>query len=86
MAVPKYNEFFPSFLLSLKDGQSRSIKEIMDYCAKSFNLTDEDIKLTLPSGKRTYLYDRVGWAKTYLNKSGLVTTVGRAQYRLTDEA
>lgn len=85
MAVPKYNEFFPSFLLSLKDGQSRSIKEIMAYCAKSFNLTDEDIKLTLPSGKRTYLYDRVGWAKTYLNKAGLVMTAGRGQYRLTDE-
>lgn len=85
MAVPKYNEFFPSFLLSLKDGQSRSIKEIMAYCAKFFNLTDEDIKLTLPSGKRTYLYDRVGWAKTYLNKAGLVTTAGRGQYRLTEE-
>lgn len=85
MAVPNCNELFPSVLLALKDGQSRSIKEIMSYCAKAFNLTEEDINVTLPSGRSTYLYHRVSWAKIYLNKAGLVTSSVRGQYCLTDE-
>lgn len=51
MAVPKYNEFFPSFLTILSDGKEHSLKEIRAYCADSFDLSEEDRAATIPSGR-----------------------------------
>ena len=83
MPVPKYNEFFPTFLSFLGDGQEHSIKEIRSYCADSFHLSDEDRNATISSG-RNLLIDRVGWAKTYLKKAGLIDAPARATCVITD--
>ncbi len=71
MAVPKYNEFFPSFLIFLGDGKEHSIKEIREHYADNSNLSVEDRNATIPSGKNL-LIDRVGWAKTHLKKADLI--------------
>lgn len=84
MAVPKYHEFFPSFLNSLADGKAHTIKEIRTYCAESFNLSEEDRQACLPSG-HNILSDRVGWARTYLKKAGLILSPHRATFALTEE-
>lgn len=84
MSIPKFNEFFPSFLLALKDGQVHHIKEITQICADAFHLTDEDRKATMLSGKE-YLADRVGWARTYLKKAGLVVNAAKGKLQLTEE-
>ena len=84
MAIPRYNEFFPAFLLSLKDGNIHTFKEVINYCADAFSLSDEDRKLTMSSGKE-YLSDRVGWARTYLKKAGLVVNTSRGKLQLTEE-
>ena len=84
MEIPKYNEFFPAFLISLKDGKVHAFKEIVSSCADSFKLTDEVRKASLDSGKEI-LSDRVGWARTYLKKAGLVENTTRGMLRLTKE-
>lgn len=84
MSIPKFNELFPSFLMALKDGKVHSFKEVIDFCADSFSLTEEDRQLTMASGK-AYLPDRVGWARTYLKKAGLVINTGKGKLQLTDE-
>lgn len=83
MAVPKYNEFFPSFLTFLGDGQAHNLKEIRAYCADSFQLSDEDRNAVIPSGANM-LIDRVGWAKTHLKKAGLIDVPARATCVITD--
>lgn len=84
MAVPKYNEFFPAFLDCLADGEIHTLKEIRAYCAEAFSLSDEDRQMTLPSGQNM-LHDRVGWARTYLKKAGLIDSPSRANFCITDE-
>ena len=37
----------------------------------------------LPSGKQTAFYNRVGWARTYLAKSGLLEMSRRSYYKIT---
>jgi restriction system protein len=39
----------------------------------------------LPSGKQSVFDNRMGWAKTYLDKAGLVSSVRRGVYRITDQ-
>ena len=84
MSVPKYNEFFPSIIRCLGDGKVHSLKELTEYCAKEFKISDDDKYKSSSSGKNI-LYDRVGWAKTYLKKAGLITSPKRTYFCLTEE-
>lgn len=84
MAVPKYNEFFPAFIECLGDGKIHSFQEIREYCIKKHNLTDEDLQQRLKSGQ-FIVSDRIGWARTYLKKAGLIDSPERAMYLLTEE-
>lgn len=85
MALPKFFEFFEPFLRALSDGEVHTPREVRDYIAREMNLSDEDMSIMLPSGRITCFYSRVGWARTYLDKAGLLETPSRAKYRITDE-
>lgn len=85
MAVPGYQEFMYPFLQKLKDGKEYKLQDLYSDLAEYFNLTDRDIAETLPSGKQTILTNRVGWARTYLSKVGLIKVIRRAVFRITDE-
>ena len=66
----------------LSDNQTKTIKEITEYCATEFDLSESDRNEKLPSGK-TKIYDRVGWARTYLKKAGLIESHKRGTVCLT---
>ena len=85
MAVPKFFDFFDVFLHALEDGESHSAKEVLELIASRMNITDSDRAELLPSGKKSRFYDRVLWARTYLNKAGLIETPNRGIYRITIE-
>lgn len=70
MSVPKYYEMHKPILECLSDGQLHSMKELKAYVIQYFQLTKEDVSSLLPSGTQTYLTNRIGWARTYLKKSG----------------
>ena len=84
MAIPKYFEFFPPIMEVLSDGKIHHFKEVRDYCAKYYSLTDEEQQEMLPSGNRSCVNDRVGWAKTYLKKAGLLVSPARSNYQITE--
>lgn len=85
MAVPKFFEFFGVFLDVLKDDGLHSAQEVKDAIASAMNLTEADVAEMLPSGRQSTFSNRVNWAKTYLQKAGLVETPQRAKYRITAE-
>ncbi|MEW5552152.1 restriction endonuclease [Peribacillus frigoritolerans] len=85
MAVPGYQDFMYPFLKQLENRQEYQLQDLYTILARYFNLSDEDIAETLPSGKQTLLVNRVGWARTYLNKAGLIKVVRRAVFQITDE-
>lgn len=85
MAVPGFQEFMYPFLLKLRDGKEHRLQDLYKELAEHFNLTEEEISETVPSGKQTLLHNRVGWVRTYLNKAGLIEVVRRAVFKITEE-
>lgn len=84
MAVPKYDEFMPSIIRCLGDGKTHSLKELVEYCAAEFKLSETDRAETIASGQNRF-FNRVSWAKSYLKKAGLIDSPQRAHFCLSDK-
>ncbi|MFN0020349.1 MAG: winged helix-turn-helix domain-containing protein [Pirellulaceae bacterium] len=85
MPIPDYQECMLPLLQSLADGEVHSAKELTQRVSDHFKLTDEDRQKLLPSGHQTYISNRVGWAKSYLKKAGLVANPTRGKIQITVE-
>ena len=83
--IPKYQECMLPLLLCFKDKQIHSLKECTDKLSIIFKLSSEEIAELLPSGNQPVMYNRVGWAKFYLEKAGLLKGVSRGKYIITEE-
>lgn len=87
--IPSYQELMRPFLqIAYKahnNGQVNEVKlrDVINQLAEQFNLTDEERTETLPSGKQSVLDNRVGWARTYLTKAGLLDVTRRAHFVIT---
>lgn len=84
MGVPKFYELMPTIIQYLGDGSTHSLKELTEYCANEFKLSEQDRTETISSGQNK-LHNRVGWAKSYLKKAGLLSSPKRAHFCLSDE-
>jgi restriction system protein len=84
VAIPNYESVMLPFLRVLSDGNVHSVaNDVRGLLAKEFRLTDEEVAKPLPSGQQSVFQSRVGWARTYLKKAGLIEPVVRGQYRIT---
>ena len=83
MAVPDFQTIMLPLLKEFADGKEHSINEILENLAEVFSLSEQELNELLPSGKQTKFYNRVGWARTYLSKSGLLEMTRRSIYRIT---
>jgi len=72
-------------LRALQDTKERHIGEIVNFVIEGFGLTEFERAQMLPSGQSTVIGSRIGWARTYLNKAGLIEKMpGRGIYKITD--
>lgn len=85
MAVPKFFEFFEGFLRAVADGELHTAKEVREWLASDMRLSENDCSEMLPSGKQSTFHNRVAWARTYLDRAGLIETPSRGKYRITDD-
>lgn len=85
MAVPKFFEFFEGFLHTVEDGKLHTAKDVRETLASDMRLSEEERAEMLPSGKQSTFDNRVAWARTYLDRAGLIETPARGKYRITDE-
>ena len=60
------------------------LRDLVDRLAEDFHLTDDEKRKLLPSGRQTTLANRMGWAKTYLAKAGLVRATRRGYFQATE--
>ncbi len=70
-------------LTSLKDGKEHGFRELVESLAIQFQLTPENRKELLPSRKQPTFDNRVGWARTYLGKAGLLESPKRSVVQIT---
>jgi restriction system protein len=66
------------------DRQEHNVREAIDSLADEFDLTEEERKELLPSGRKARFHDRVHWASTYLKKASLLKSTRRAHFQITD--
>jgi restriction system protein len=84
MAIPDYQTVMLPLLQQLADKKTYALKDLIAILAEGFKLTEEDLKELLPSGQAFLFANRVGWARTYLKKAGLVEAPKRGAVAITD--
>ena len=83
MAIPDYQTIMLPLLRFAGDQQEHSLREAIDQLAQDFGLTEEERKELLPSGLQEVFKNRVGWARTYMKKAGLLESTRRGHFKIT---
>jgi restriction system protein len=60
------------------------LREAEEALADHFNLTPSERAELLPSGQQGIFKNRIGWARTYLKKAGLIEAPKRGVFKITD--
>ncbi|MBN1867421.1 restriction endonuclease [Candidatus Sumerlaeota bacterium] len=84
MAIPDYQTCMLPVLKFHSDGQEHTFRETIEALAREFGLTDDECREMLPSGGQEIFDNRVGWARTYLKKAGLLEAPKRGLTRITE--
>jgi restriction system protein len=83
MSIPDYQSIMLPLLRYANDGKEHSLRETIEALADEFQLVDEERGNLLPSGRQSTFDNRVGWARTYLKKAGILESTRRGYYRIT---
>src|ERR1039458_7452583 len=83
MSIPDYQSLMLPLLKLASDGQEHSFPNIVDALAEEYKLTDAERRELLPSGGQFIFNNRVGWARTYLKKAGLLSAPRRGLVQIT---
>ena len=84
MSIPDYQSMMLPLLNLIADQTEHSLRETIEVLADKFKLSDDERKEFLPSGQQAIFDNRVGWARTYLKKAGLVETTRRGYFKITN--
>ena len=84
MPIPDYQSIMLPILKFIGDGKERSLRETIESLAQQFGLSEEERKELLPSGRQATFDNRVGWARTYMKKAGLLDYTGKGLFCITE--
>lgn len=84
MAIPDFQTLMLPVLKSVGDGSEHLFRDVVEMLARQFGLTEAECKQLLPSGRYPTFDNRVGWAKTYLKKAGLIEQPKRSYLKITN--
>ncbi|WP_026262555.1 restriction endonuclease [Spirosoma panaciterrae] len=77
MPIPDYQSIMLPLLKLVADGGEYKLTNLVDTLGNQFGLTDEERAELLPSGQTFLFGNRVGWARTYLKKAGILDSPKR---------
>ncbi|PAO30851.1 restriction endonuclease [Vibrio vulnificus] len=81
--LPSYQDLMKPVLAAAKNEEIK-LSNVIDLLAEQFNLSEDERTELLPSGRQAAFANRVGWAKTYLAKAGLLDSTRRGHFVITD--
>lgn len=84
MTIPDFQSVMRPILVTVADGVPLALSDLRDHIANEFQLSDAERSERLPSGKQTVINNRVGWARTYLNKAGLLCIPAKGLVQITE--
>ena len=82
--IPTYQEILRPLLKVLYTHGSLSLAQCTELMSDEFSLSPEERDIKLNKGNQTVIKNRTGWAKFYLEKAGLVITISKGVYTITD--
>lgn len=85
MVVPDFQSIMLPLLKYLNDEKEHTLREVIERISNEFNLTDEEKVIMLPSGRQPMIDNRVGWARTYMKKAGLIIMPRRGYMKISKE-
>ncbi|MCK5732681.1 MAG: restriction endonuclease [Candidatus Latescibacteria bacterium] len=84
MPIPDYQTLLLPLLELASDGEEHSLKEAREKMADHFELGQDERRKLLPGGTQTVIYNRTGWARTYLKKAGILIDPKRGYFKITE--
>ena len=83
MAIPGFQSIMLPLLKLARDGETHKFRDAVSKLSEHFELTKDEIEELLRSGRQSRFQNRVGWARTYLSKAGLLESPKRGSFRIT---
>lgn len=83
MSIPDYQTCMLPLLRQVADGAEHRLKDVTQRLAQEFKLTADEVNEFLPSGQQPVFINRVGWARTYLKKAGLLAAPRRGYFAIS---
>ena len=83
VSLPDYQACFLPLLKCISDGAEYTMRSVIPDVSDALQLTVEERNQRLPSN-RTYISNRLAWAKVYLTKAGLIRMVRRGVFVITE--
>lgn len=84
MPIRDFQSVMRPILATVASGTPLALSELRKRVAEGFKLSEEERSERLPSGKQTVINNRVGWARTYLNKAGLLSIPTKGMVQITE--
>lgn len=84
MAVPTYTQILLPLLTLAADGQPHRVSEAVERLADYMGLSDSERAELMPSGRQLKFNYRVHVANTHLKKAGLLQSVERGAFQITE--
>ncbi len=84
MPIPDFQSVMRPVLEVVQDDKPHPLAEVRQRVSDVFGLSEAERRERLTSGKQTVINNRVGWARTYLNKAGLLTIPERGMVQITE--
>jgi len=85
MAIPDYQSIMLPLLKFASDKREHSIQDAIEDLASFFKVSETELQELLPSGQQKIFDNRVGWARTYLKKAGLLDSPKRGVFVITEK-
>ena len=83
MPIPDYQTLMLPLLRHASKADVLRLRDAYALLGDEFQLSEDERKHRLPSGSQATFDNRVGWARTYLVKAGLLESPKRGQFAIT---
>lgn len=83
--IPDFQTIMLPLLKTFQNGEEKTSKELRESMVSYFNISIDEQKEKIPSGKQPLYYNRVAWAIAYLKMADLISSPLRAVYEITEE-
>lgn len=82
--IPDYQTCMLPLLKYAADNKEHKLADAVEDLSDQFGLTAEERKELLPSKTQEVIFNRIGWARTYMKKAGLLEDTRRGVFKITD--